>query len=79
MKGRVVLLDQIAGKPAAALVVDGRIEDLAIDPADDAPLPGAIYGLWPIARSRGRRIVRETARRIGLLAPDRGDCPRAAV
>lgn len=43
MKGRVVLLDQIAGKPAAALVVDGRIEDLAIDPADDAPLPGAIY------------------------------------
>jgi len=43
MKGRVVLLDQINGQPAAALVVDGWLEDLAIDPAGDAPLPGAIY------------------------------------
>lgn len=43
MKGRVVHLDTIAGRPAAALVVDGRLEDLAVDPADDTPLPGAIY------------------------------------
>jgi len=43
MKGRVVLLDQIAGRPAAALVVDGKLEDLLIDPDTDAPLPGAIY------------------------------------
>lgn len=43
MKGRIVVLDELAGRAAAALVVDGRLEDLAIDPAGDAPLPGAIY------------------------------------
>ena len=39
----LVLLDTLKDRPAAALLVDGRIEDLAIDPADDKPLPGAIY------------------------------------
>lgn len=43
MKGRVIHLDEIAGRPAAALLVDGRLEDLLIDPPDDRPLPGAIY------------------------------------
>lgn len=43
MKGRVVILDELADRQIAALVVDGRLEELAIDPADDAPLPGAIY------------------------------------
>lgn len=43
MKGRVVVLDQIADRNAAALIVDGLLEDLLIDPADDTPLPGAIY------------------------------------
>lgn len=42
MKGRVVVLDEIAGRPAAALVVDGRLEDLLIDPEDTTFLPGAI-------------------------------------
>jgi ribonuclease G len=40
---RLVLLDTIKDRPAAALLLDGRLEDLAIDPIDDAPLPGAIY------------------------------------
>ncbi|MCC6864210.1 MAG: ribonuclease E/G [Rhodobacteraceae bacterium] len=43
MKGRVVLIDEIAGRPAAALVVDGQLEDLLIDPDGDVFLPGAIY------------------------------------
>lgn len=43
MKGRVLVLDEVAGRPAAALIVDGRIEELAVDPAGDMPLPGAIY------------------------------------
>lgn len=43
MKGRVVLLDQIKGRPAAALMVDGRLEELVIDPIGDEPVPGAIY------------------------------------
>ncbi len=43
MKGRVLLLDEIGGRQAAALVVDGRLEELAIDPSDDVAIPGAIY------------------------------------
>lgn len=43
MKGRVLVLDEIAGRQAAALMVDGRLEELAIDPEGDVALPGAIY------------------------------------
>jgi Ribonuclease G/E len=43
MKGRVLVLDEIAGRQAAALMLDGRLEELAIDPAEDVALPGAIY------------------------------------
>ncbi len=40
---RLVILDEIKGRAIAALLVDGGLEDLAIDPASDAPLVGAIY------------------------------------
>ncbi|MDQ2067240.1 ribonuclease E/G [Xinfangfangia sp. CPCC 101601] len=43
MKGRVLCLDQIDGRPAAALLVDGRLEELTIDPEGDEAIPGAIY------------------------------------
>jgi ribonuclease G len=44
MKGRLAVLDRINGREAAALIVDGRLEDLLIDPLDDGtPRPGAIY------------------------------------
>ena len=43
MIGRVVVLGSVQGQAAAALMVDGQIEELLIDPADDTPLPGAIY------------------------------------
>ena len=43
MKGRVVVLDQVANRNAAALIVDGRLEDLLIDPDGDVPRVGAIY------------------------------------
>lgn len=44
MKGRIVALDTLAGRPAAALLVDGRLEDILIDPAGDDPRqPGAIF------------------------------------
>ncbi len=43
MIGRVVCLDELAGRPAAALMVDGVLQDLAIDPAGDVAIPGAIY------------------------------------
>lgn len=43
MKGRMLVLDEIAGRQAAALLIDGRLEELAIDPAGDVAIPGAIY------------------------------------
>ncbi|SMX32264.1 ribonuclease E/G [Actibacterium lipolyticum] len=43
MKGRIVILDHLAGRPAAALMVDGKLEDLLIDPPEDVVAPGAIY------------------------------------
>ncbi|OOY12019.1 ribonuclease G [Thioclava marina] len=43
MKGRVVLLDEIGGREAAALMVDGQLEDLIVDASDEVPFaPGAI-------------------------------------
>jgi len=41
MKGRQIILDHIGDREAAALMVDGRLDDLLID--SDAPRPGAIY------------------------------------
>lgn len=43
MKGRLLVLDEIDGRQAAALMVDGRLEELAIDPGEDLAIPGAIY------------------------------------
>jgi len=44
MKGRIAVLDQINGRSAAALIVDGLLVDLLIDPAEGTtPRPGAIY------------------------------------
>ena len=40
---RVVILDEIDGRPVAALLVDGALHDLAIDPAPDTILPGAVF------------------------------------
>jgi len=40
---RIIVLDEIKGAKAAALIQDGRLEELLIDPEDDTPLPGAIY------------------------------------
>jgi ribonuclease G len=42
MKGRQILLDHLGESEAAALMVDGRLEDLLLD-GDGAPRPGTIY------------------------------------
>ncbi|VDC27089.1 ribonuclease E/G [Pseudogemmobacter humi] len=42
MKGRVIILDRIGEREAAALMVDGQLEDIAIDAPDLALAPGAI-------------------------------------
>ncbi len=48
MKGRTVLLDHIAGREAAALMVDGKLHDLLIDPPEDAA-PGVGAIAWAVA------------------------------
>lgn len=50
MKGRTILLGQLQGQDAAALMVDGQLDDLLI--ASDAPAPGTIY------RARADRPVK---------------------
>lgn len=41
MKGRQIALDHLNGVEAAALMIDGRLQDILID--TDAPRPGTIY------------------------------------
>jgi Ribonuclease G/E len=41
MKGRLIALDHVNGVEAAALMVDGQLEDLYV--ASDGPAPGTIY------------------------------------
>lgn len=42
MKGRLIALDHIEGREAAALLVDGKLDDLIVAQAS-GPVPGAIY------------------------------------
>ena len=50
MKGRTILLDHLDGREAAALMVDGKLDDLFVE--SDAPPPGTIY------RARADRPVK---------------------
>lgn len=43
MKGSVIALDEIGARKAAARLVDGKLDDLLVDPGDDAARPGAIF------------------------------------
>lgn len=43
MKGSIVALDHIAGRKAAALVIDGQLEDLLLDDGSTTHAPGAIF------------------------------------
>lgn len=54
MKGCVIALDEVAGRKAAALIVDGRLQDIRIDPPENDPSPeiGEIYRA-KVARAMG--------------------------
>ncbi len=69
MKGRQIVIDRRPdGATAAALLIDGRLEDLLIDPAEDdpAPRPGAIY----------RAVTARPMKGMGGVIVDLGDGAR---
>lgn len=42
-QGRIVVIDQIEDRSAAALLVDGKLHDLIVDPKQSTPDPESIY------------------------------------
>lgn len=77
MKGRVILLDRAEGQPAkAALLVDGQLEDVLIDPPvdDTTPRPGEIYRarLDRLVPNMGGGFVKLTAQHQGFLREAKG-------
>lgn len=78
MKGRVVLLDQWAGRSAAALMVDGRLDDVLVDPPQDAPSgPGATFRAVVDRQVKGQGgvFVRLPGAERGFLRQARGLSP----
>ena len=74
MKGRLILAE-MSRAARAALVIDGRIEDLLIDPADPAiPIPGDIYRgkVDRLMPSMGGAFLRLTAEHQGFLREIKG-------
>lgn len=78
MKGRVIALDHVGGRAAAALMVDGHLQDLFLDPPEDAtPQPGAIYRARaerPM-KGQGGLILRLGDGLTGFLRQGRGIAP----
>lgn len=52
MKGRQIILDHIAGREAAALMVDGKLQDILVDA--DAPRVGTIYRAQALKPVKGQ-------------------------
>ncbi|MCR8549825.1 ribonuclease E/G [Salipiger sp. P9] len=52
MKGRTIALDELDGTEAAALIVDGQLQDLLID--SDHPRPGTIYRATALRPMKGQ-------------------------
>lgn len=74
MKGRQAVLGQRDGRKAAALLVDGVLDDLLIDPPDDRPIPGAIYRAVPgrPLKGNGGLFVNLPGGAAGFLRQTRG-------
>ena len=80
MKGREILLDHVAGLQAAALMVDGMLDDLLVD-APDLPRPGAIYRAIcdrPM-KGQGGMMLRLPDGMAGFLRQTKGLSPGQAL
>ncbi len=78
MKGSLVALDYINGAAAAALMVDGKLHDLLLSPADASlPIPGAIYRAVagrPL-KGQGSMMLRLPDGQTGFLRQAKGLAP----
>lgn len=82
MKGRTVILGEIGGREAAALMQDGRLEDLLIDGSDRVALaPGAICRgqLDRQMKGQGGVFVRLPGGDKGFLREAKGLAPGQSV
>lgn len=80
MKGRTILLDDFAGREAAALLVDGRLEDFLVDDPQRARI-GAIYRAIcdrPL-KGQGGMMVRLPEGETGFLRHGKGLSPGQAL
>ena len=78
MKGRQIVLDHMHGREAAALIVDGRLEDLLID--HDGPRVGAIYRAVADRPVKGQGgLFVSTPEGTGFLRQVRGVSPGQAL
>jgi len=74
MKGVSIVLDEISGREAAALLRDGRLEDLLID--SDTPRPGTIYRAKAGRPMKGQGgIILDTPDGPAFLRQTRGISP----
>ena len=81
MNGTEIVLGTPDGRAAAALLVDGRLDDLLIDPADDTPRPGTIFrGICdrPV-KGQGGMFLRLGEGRTGWLKSAKGLQPGQAM
>jgi len=77
MKGRILLIDAPKDRASqVALIVDGRLQDLLIDPpkGDTTPAPGEIYWakLDRLTPKMGGAFVRLTPEHTGFLRDSKG-------
>lgn len=82
MKGVVIAMGRLSGRPAAARMIDGRLDDLFVDPPADAPpAPGAIFRavLGRPVKGMGGAFVDLPEGRHGFLRQPKGLAPGRPV
>lgn len=72
MKGRLIAAEVFLGRPAAALFVDGRLEDFIVDAPPGGPAPGAVFvarGGRPLKGLGAQMVELGEGRRAFLRGP----------
>ncbi len=81
MKGRVVVIGELAGRPVAGCFVDGVLEHLALAPPDGVPAPEAVMRgtMGRLVKGMGGAFVDLPGGARGFLRETRGLAPGGPV